>query len=663
MDRYVIGIDTGGTFTDGVLLDYRSREVVASAKTLTTRHDLREGVINVIGQLDLPEARKVKLVGISTTLATNSIAENKARRAALMLIGYDRDLITGYGLESGLGTETVGYFSGGHDSQGKEKAPLDLDGMAAWLDSVKDEVDAVAVSGFFSPLNADHENRAFAMMRERFDLPVVLAHQLSTKLDSVKRAATAALNASLVAVMQEFLEAVHFSLREHGIKAPLMIMRGDGTLMPYAEAVQKPVETVASGPAASASGGRFLTRHKSALVIDMGSTTTDISLVEDGQVVVSESGARVGETQTAVEAARICTLCVGCDSKIQINRQGEVFVGPERVVPLSHLGSQYPEIAQEIIGIKNHNPQTWKISQLEYWILYKPVEEVDWEPLCETARKAVTMLSEGPRPLELLMRECGVYHASQLGTDSLFALGYLGSSTLTPSDLLHCTGQMDLWNEDVARQAVRVICRIHGKDRRDFIENTLEKIVREIVEEVIVFLACQEVPYEQMPNRIDGRWGRWLFHEMMSGENPYLSVNIDSRFPLIGTGAPAKFFIRHVAEALSAPFAAPKYYEVANAVGAVAGSVMETREARVFEKELDGTHSYIVQIQEDHTAFDDLDEAKEYAENECVTRARQAAVEAGATEPHIEVRSRQEGALLRVVARAGGNPKLSEETV
>jgi N-methylhydantoinase A/oxoprolinase/acetone carboxylase beta subunit len=96
--EYVIGIDTGGTYTDAVLLDYRSRKVLALSKTLTTRDNLTRGITKALRNLRIEETGKVRLVGVSSTLATNSIAEGKERTAGLLLIGYDRDLITAYDL-------------------------------------------------------------------------------------------------------------------------------------------------------------------------------------------------------------------------------------------------------------------------------------------------------------------------------------------------------------------------------------------------------------------------------------------------------------------------------------------------------------------------------------------------------------------------------------
>src|SRR5690606_11894357 len=134
-------------------------------------------------------------------------------------------------LDAQFATPNYRYFAGGHDLYGMEKEPLDLPAILAWVREVKGRVDALAVSSYFSPLNPEHELRAYEAIARTCDLPVVLGHQLSTKLGSVERATTAALNASLLAVLQDFIIAVRQAMERRNITAPLMVVRGDGTLM------------------------------------------------------------------------------------------------------------------------------------------------------------------------------------------------------------------------------------------------------------------------------------------------------------------------------------------------------------------------------------------------------------------------------------------------
>ncbi|MFO7965537.1 MAG: hydantoinase/oxoprolinase family protein [Desulfobacterales bacterium] len=654
--NFVVGIDTGGTYTDGVLMDYQTRHVIASGKTLTTRGNLENGVIAVLKKLKIKDPSGIKLVGISSTLSTNSIAEGKAREVGLILIGYDPDLIESFRLDANFNTAHIAYFKGGHTSQGDEKEPLDIDAVKTWVNRYKDTVDAFAVSSYFSPLNSSHEETVFHLIEKCCDLPVVLGHQLSTKLDSVKRASTACLNASLVAVMQEFILAVQKALINRKIRAPLMIVKGDGSLMPHSEAIEKPVETILSGPAASAMGGLFLSGTADALMIDIGGTTTDMAFIRNSQIIISDEGPRVGNIETAVKAARIRTICVGCDSRIRIDQWNTTQVGPDRVVPLSRLASYYPSVRDNITALANRNRNTWTGNDIVYWFLN---ERAKHEGIpCENPKHetVIRLLKKGPVSMAHLLASVGVYHAVQLNADDLLRQGVIEESTLTPTDLLHANGKLDKWDAQVARQAVDCACTVYGKDKKVFVEETLESIIASIVEEAIVFLARQTDGH--LPENLDGEWSRWLLNEAINGRNGSLSVNIAGRFPIIGIGAPAGIFIEKVARALKAPFILPDHAHAANAAGAVAGSVISEKEALIYIRERGDTRTYIVQIDACRTHFPEYGKAAQFARQQVAGTARERATTAGAASPLVHVTTMTEGSVERIKARAVGNPKL-----
>ncbi|MFW6019092.1 MAG: hydantoinase/oxoprolinase N-terminal domain-containing protein [Bacteroidales bacterium] len=660
MNRYLIGIDTGGTFTDGVLLNYANREVVSAAKSLTTRQDLKQGVIKVLKKLTIPENCNIKLVGISSTLATNSIVEGKARKVALLLIGYQPELVENYGLESEFATEDLTYIDGGHKAQGEELAPLDEDAIRDWIKQKQHEVDAIAVSSYFSPLNPSHEKRALEIIAEGSNLPVVMGHQLSTKLNSVKRAATASVNASLVSIMQDFLQSVNKSLAELNIEAPLMIVRGDGTLMPYEEALQKPVETVMSGPAASAIGGKFLSNLNQSLVIDMGSTTTDLALVENARVVVSETGAKVGDIQTAVEAAQIRTISLGCDSRISFNSKGEANLGPDRVRSLSQISLYYPQIKDTLFELSKNNFAKLKGPyDIEFWHLYRQLEP-HTEQLLTKQQKAVIENLKTPKQLSELMDEFQVCHPEHLHMHDLIHQGYIECSTLNSTDLLHTTGAMELWDNEAASYATQCFSKIQNLKKRELIDTVFDIMQDRLVEEILLYMANRDTPKQSMPGRIDGKWGKWLLHEILYHHSNLLSLELTSKIPVIGTGAPAKHFMKEVTRLINTRLYLPKYNEVANAVGAVSGSISETREAIVFVKEDGENYTYQMKYQHSIENFNSYNEACEEAEQKVYQLAKDATIKAGGTDPHTEVFKHIEGSLTRFVARSAGSPKLSK---
>lgn len=655
----VLGIDTGGTYTDGALLDYHTRKVIASAKSLTTYEDLSKGIHSVLEKLSLQSPGQVKLVGISSTLATNSIAEGNIKAVGLLLIGYDRQLLQEYDLESSFATSHFAYFRGGHTAQGKEQAPLDVEGIVQWVRNNSFRLEALAISSYFSPLNPEHEEEALRALREFTDIPVVLGHQLSTRLDSVRRAATASLNASLVAVMHDFIQAVRSSLQEAGFKAPLMIVKGDGSLMPFTEAVNKPVETVLSGPAASAIGGRFLSGCNGALVVDVGGTTTDMALVEEGSIAVTEEGALVGAIRTAVKAARIRTVCIGCDSRIYLKSQREFQVGPERVVPLSRLVSLHPELEEEVLSVGTRRRKSGSQADVEYFFLAREVSEEDPLLLDPKKKALLDLLRDRPFSLHDLLGRMGVNHSVQLGVEELMKRGVVGLSALTPTDLLHFQGELDIGHGEAASRAFKHICSVLDCKPADLAERIMENAVSRICEEAVVFLARQGEG--KLPEQLEGEWAEWFFRQAMIGDDARLSVSLSSRYPVIGIGAPAKKFVRWMAKKLHSRFVLPDHPHVANAVGAVAGSVIVDKEALLYVRETEKEKGYIVQFEGRTNSFPELEEALSFARRSVQRAANEAAEEAGAEDPKVRVEQKMEGGLQRIQARAVGNPRLAEQ--
>lgn len=661
----VLGIDTGGTYTDGVLLDYDTKEVVATSKTLTTHRDLTAGILAAIDALPLDDPSAVKLVSISTTLATNAVAEGKGKPVALFLLGYDPELIRQFNFASRFATPHHFFVPGGHDLQGNRQAPLDEEDLKGRLKSVRSRVEAVAISGYFSPLNPAHEEQAASIVtnevsRARSDgrrLPVVLGHQLSTRLGSIKRATTASLNASLLPLLQDFIVSVSDAMEQRGLESPLMVVRGDGTLMSAAVAEGRPVETVHSGPAASAVGGHFLASVDRALVIDIGGTTTDIAVVDDGRVQVTEEGATVGGFRTAVQAAGVHSIGLGGDSHLTFDREDRLVIGPARVVPLANLADNYPRVSHELRGLRHKRPTENILNWTEYWFLMRerPSTRVD----TRTMEVLKVLRDEGPQAVKALLDRFGLMHPLQFGGQRLLEQDIIGRAGLTPTDLLHVSGEYAPWDVEAARVAAEKIGRLRGWDVGEFVKRVKERIAERIVSEAVGFLTKRPIPPE-LPHPGGRVLGRWLLDNSLSDADPYLETPIRLRMPIIGIGAPAGIFLPRVAELLHTDLILPDHYPVANAVGAVAASVVAQAEARIYPH-LDDLRlvGYYVQWADERKMFSKLEPALDYAKATTQQGALAAARESSAVDPQATVDVIPDGAdSYRVVTRAIGNPRL-----
>ncbi|HIC88125.1 MAG TPA: hydantoinase/oxoprolinase family protein [Anaerolineae bacterium] len=659
MDDLVLGIDTGGTYTDAVLLNHRTREVVATAKALTTHYDLKIGILAAVDALDIADPLAIRLVSISTTLATNAIAEGKGKPIALFLIGYDPDLIAAFGFGSRLATPRYFFIRGGHDLNGMEQAPLDVEALERYLAGVRDGAEAVAISSYFSPLNPTHEEQAGEFVANSTGLPVVLGHQLSSQLDSIRRATTASLNASLLPVLREFIQAVSIAMRERGVRGTLMIMRGDGTLMNAPIANRRPVETVHSGPAASAVGGHFLAGVDRGLVIDVGGTTTDIAVVDGGQVRVNEAGAVVGGYRTAVRAADIRSIGLGGDSHITFDRENQLAIGPQRVVPLSYLASQHPQVRQEVLALRYAKLTEGILSQLEYWFLQRTPNNLGALARNATVLRALEILHQGPQPLGRLLERLGLMHPVQFAGQELLHREVIGRAGLTPTDLLHITGEYAPWDVEVATTAAGRVALLRGWSLKELIERVKAGIAERIVEEVVTFLSGRSVP-PRTPITAASDLGRWFYDNSLHPNHPYLETRIHLKLPIIGIGAPAGIFLPRVAELLETNLILPEHYAVANAIGAVAASVVATEEARVYPviRRLNVV-GYYAQVGDHRKMFDSLQEALDYAGKRASGLALVTAQEAGAVDPQATLEQLPDGPdSFRLVARAVGTPRL-----
>jgi N-methylhydantoinase A/oxoprolinase/acetone carboxylase beta subunit len=525
-------------------------------------------------------------------------------------------------------------------------------------------VDAIAVSAYFSPLNPEHENRAFRAISGVCNLPIVLGHQLSTKLGSVERATTAALNASLLAVLQDFIIAVRRAMERRQIEAPLMVVRGDGTLMSDEFAARTPVETIHSGPAASAMGGRFLSRLDDALVVDVGGTTTDIALITAGQVTVSEEGATVDEYKTSVKAANLLSIALGGDSHLSWSHDKEVLIGPERVTPLAYLAHSYPRVAQQLKAL---SMRTWSQATpdwLEYWFLLRePQDSLLHGP---RERQLVDLLRAGPQPLPEILKHLGVLHVAQAGVQELMRQEVVGRAGLTATDLMHIEGRYNIWHAEASSQAWKAFCQFHFRDPDDLRRQVWTRMSEIIIHAVLTFLSERRLHLSDRQRALDGAdrdMARWFFYNSLYQAHPHLETTIRLRQPIIGIGAPAGIFLPQVAQALHTELVLPEHHQVANAVGAIAGSVMVEEELLVYPRlSRDGLEvfGYYVQAGDERLEIEGLEEALSQARRLSQERALGAALRSGADQPLVTVSERTDGLdTYRVRARAVGNPRLA----
>jgi N-methylhydantoinase A/oxoprolinase/acetone carboxylase beta subunit len=565
-----LGIDTGGTFTDSVLFDPDTRKIVARSKAPTTHHRLIDGIVDSISGLSTYDPRTVGLVGLSTTLATNAVVERKNRPVGLVIVGYEKDLSVP------IAGVVVRHVAGGHTVRGDEATALDEKAVRDFIPSVDRDVSAYACASYFSVRNPAHENRVEAIITRATKKPVVLGHRLSMDLDAEVRATTAALNAGLIPLIAGLLDAVRGALSHLSITAPLMMVRGDGSLMSETTARSRPIETILSGPAASVVGARTLAPVGDGIdtiVIDVGGTTTDIAALSAGYPRLSSRGARVGDYRTFVSAVDMRTTGLGGDSLIDYTDNRSLSVGPFRVLPVGRLGQRYPGIVQLLDRTGEAASLSGRCRPTDFFAVWTPPPKNraadEYREILERTMEFPVRESDSADVRERLFLERAL--------DRLTADGVVIKAGLTPTDVFNAAGLCSIGSVAASKAALSAAARFVGAGPEEF-----SRIVIDEIERRLFFLLVASCLGAETQDRfadfgiLAEPAAAWLY-DRANAEGIRLDFGL--KRTIIGVGAPVALFIAPIAKRLGADCVVPDNAGVAGAVGAVSGVVLAHREA------------------------------------------------------------------------------------
>jgi N-methylhydantoinase A/oxoprolinase/acetone carboxylase beta subunit len=634
--RFFLGIDTGGTYTDAVLLDQRCC-IVAAAKSLTTRFDLAVGIGASLDRLDPARLARVSLVSLSTTLTTNSVVEGKGAPVCALLAGYDSAQVKTSGLEGLIGADAVVSLAGGHDAMGREVQPLDLDAARAAIAQHAPRVSAFAISATFSVRNPAHELQLRRCVRELSDRPVTCGHELASSLGAPRRALTATLNARMVSYITHLIESVQQVLRQRGIGAPLMVVKGDGTLVNAATALQRPVTTVLSGPAASVIGACALSGLPRAVVADMGGTTTDIAVVRDGCPELSADGALVGHWRPMVEAVKVYAIGLGGDSEVRFAGGHGIAIGPRRVMPLSLLGLEHPRLLSVLERQQRESPHAAQARFVQRW----QADDAAIARLPDDEMHAWEALAPGPIDME---------RANQTDRQLARSLARLERKGLaiysgfTPTDAAHVLGLSSHWSAAAATLGARIWARqmrqLYGVGQ--WPDGDAEGPSRHIVGHLVQVICTKLV---EAGLNDSGHFGESHAHRLAStltdlaltrhaggAAKRVFHLQFAPDMPLVAVGAPAASYYPEVAGRLGMAPALPAFGDVANAVGAVLGRVAQRVHMTVTQVTRGQYHLFTPAGVEDYS---DLAAALARARELTGAQARALAMQSGAEDVEL----------------------------
>ncbi|MBZ3936371.1 hydantoinase/oxoprolinase N-terminal domain-containing protein [Methanimicrococcus blatticola] len=640
-----LGIDTGGTYTDVVIIDDESKTVLKSAKSLTTYPDPIDGIRNALDEMPADLIEKVSVVSVSTTLSTNTVLENTGEAAALILIGSAKLL----NFDDQKAVQNYTIVSGGHDNEGNEAEPLDFEAIEEYVLSVKDKVSAFAVSSYFSVRNPDHELQTKELIQRltvadgQSGHPVVCGHELAQSLGTYERGVTAYLNAMLLPTTNRFVNAVVSEVKRRGLNADIKILKCNGAVSGIEEAMEKPVESIFSGPAASLLGASFLSGRESCLMIDVGGTSTDVSLVENGFPDISDNGAVVGGWRTKVRAIRMETSALGGDSQIWIRLpslsdsavQDRIMFGPRRIIPICRAASLYPEILESL-------KERWFADKYRFSEYVQPVRFY-----IRSGNLAIGLTAEEQKVYNKIKEDAPVsindimWDMTYVPADilkSLVTQKLINMIGFTPTDVLHVLGDYNEFNAEASVLAARItasfldteymeLCRylkqtFSLKMAQELVYFLVDKGLADNAENIVqtsrsdVFNTRSRFEASFNPDLTDSPVFKDSVKAVLAFKKPLLKYKLD--IPVVMIGGPVKAFADDLRQFIDAEILTPEYFDVGNAVGALVGKIakridISVRTVQSESRYMLKTNGFIVYYPGGRQAFANRDDALNYA--------------------------------------------------
>ncbi|MCL2631695.1 MAG: hydantoinase/oxoprolinase family protein [Coriobacteriia bacterium] len=661
--RIGIGIDTGGTCTDAVAFDFDTGEVLAKGKALTTRENLTIGIGEALDNLPQDMIRSAELVSLSTTLATNACVEHKGSRAKLVIYGLNEDYMDR--ISSDINIELKSDNVRCYDTRGSADGLIvdqpDWDTVLPEIQQWVTDADALAAAEMYSMRNGapcEKHTREFA--QSELGIPFVSANDLSSQINVLERGATALLNARLLPIVQEFIDAVLEDFSKRKCSAPIMVVRSDGSLMSANLSLARPVETILSGPAASVLAGRNFTDTDDYIIIDMGGTTTDVSVVNNHQPVMAHDGIMIGGWQTHVKGVFVDTFALGGDSNLRIV-DDQLALLQRRVMPLCVASERWPNVIKaSLMRLVNARHRSHFPLHEFFYLVREPADRSRYN---SDELALVDALKEKPLCLAEVEDTIGVDLYS-LKSERLEQEGVVMRAGLTPTDFMHIKGDYVAYDTEASLLAVRFLLTCfwtpYSKTAIDQLADRAYELVQgRMYENLVRIIIAQQ--HGRLFSKLDDQT-EYLIKQAWETRNepdPILfKYNFKTDATLVGIGAPTHIFLPEVARALGTDYIYPEHAEVANALGAMRADIHAVSRIEVSKiiSFSAGTY-FVVHAPSGAVRYDDLEPALAHARSASVIAAQLEARARGALgELAVQTTS---GPNNSTVSREGGNVALN----
>ena len=652
-----IGIDTGGTYTDAVIYDLQSSTVLSRGKAPTTHQKLEIGIENALNSLYTPLLNKADFLSLSTTLATNACVEGIGGKTKLILIGVEYKTVEEMYKKYGLPNPSDILFFDPKDDLWESKFKDAIPYLS--------EYESVAIVQLFPQKDGGkYEKTAKQILNNLTNLTCVCGNELFQERNVLRRAAGAILNAQLIPVIKNFINEVKLVLKRKHLDLPIIIVRSDGSVMSLEFAMSHPVETLLCGPAASVIAGLNLTKESDSLIIDMGGTTTDIAVVENGIPVLEPSGICIGSWKTFVKGLYVDTFGLGGDSAVRF-KDKKLYLDNNRVVPLCVVADKYPIVIDKLKNMISKSDGNELHFLHEFYMLVRDIDNKEGYSqreyrLCNALKNGPLILSEAADAAK-----CDIY---MLNTSRLEKEGIIIRCGLTPTDIMHIKGDFTEYTNEASNLGAEFVGLCTDK--------SVKKVADEVYSLVEEKLYCNIVKLlwkRQAPSSLKFKDTRMfddavhLSYKMAINNNHdnICNLSFTTKYVLIGIGAPVHIFLEPVARLIGTSAVIPCEAPEGNALGAVLGNVTASYKVEINIVCEDGVEGY--NIDGSNEIIESYDTVHELAEKQAISHVNELMHMRGANDFAIRITSKKRMPVIggktvyygeTITASAAGKPDI-----
>lgn len=342
----IVGLDVGGTHIDAVIIN--KKKLIKIVKEPYEKEQLEKHILmaldNLLTNINLTS---IKQINLSTTISTNAIVEQRTKRVGMIIQN-------GPGLPNSMLklTSDFLFIDGYTDHRGKivkNYNEEEINKIKAYFQ--KEQINNIGIATKFSIRNPQTENSIKDSLIDFFP-KISLSHELSGRLNFKRRINTTYLNAAIYDIYKNFSNAILNSLIAKGVSAPVYILKADGGIISLKESMEKPVETILSGPAASLNGFLGYSNFTGdAILLDIGGTTTDIFIIASGLPLFEPLGIEINNYKTLIRSVFSKSIGLGGDSSIDV-KDGKIIIGPKRAGKPYSLGGSKPTLTDAFIYLE-----------------------------------------------------------------------------------------------------------------------------------------------------------------------------------------------------------------------------------------------------------------------------------------------------------------------